>query len=69
VRSRPAAQGLLGLAVGEHAAAAAAEREGRATAWHTFADGEFRRGGRRVYRWIREPASAARPPWFLWGVG
>ena len=60
--SREAAAGLVELARSEYAAAAARERADRAAAWHCFVDKDFRVGGRRVYRWIREPASVAPSP-------
>ena len=60
--SREAAAGLVELARTEYETAAARERTDRAAAWHDFANKDFRVGGRRVYRWIREPASVAPSP-------
>ena len=50
------------LARTEYETAAARERSDRAAAWHEFGNKDFRVGGRRVYRWIREPASVAPSP-------
>ena len=66
---RGAAARLCDRARGEYLAAASANKRQRAEGWHTYVQEQFRTGGRRVFQWIRSPASAAPPPLVATGTG